>query len=126
MPGRQGGAGPETLLEEKGMKLSEALKTIDQGWVRKRKGYRVQLHRRVNSEFVTDVVPNQEEPPLDSEVAAWRLAWKLSQAAKSHGAEPGDGDMVNIGVVDDEGNPVVFYGTNQPKVLNPTDPEQVE
>ena len=103
------------------MKLSEALKFIDHGWVRKRKGFRVQFQKRINSEFVTDVVPNEEAKPLDSEVAAWRLAWKLSEAAKLDNSEPGDGEMVNICVVDDLGNPVAFYGTNQPKMFNRRD-----
>jgi hypothetical protein len=100
------------------MKLSEAIKTIDLRWVRKRKGFRVQFQKRINSELVTEVVPNEEEKLLDSEVAAWRLAWELSEATKSDSTEPGDGDMVNICVVDDLGNPVAFYGTNLPRILN--------
>ncbi len=100
------------------MKLSEAIKTIDLGWVRKRKGFRVQFQKRINSEFVTEVVPNEEEKLLDSEVAAWRLAWKLSEATKSDSTESSDGDMVNICVVDDLGNPVAFYGTNLPRIFN--------
>ena len=103
------------------MKLSEAVKAIDDGWVRKRKGFRVQYQRRINSELVTEFVPNEEEKPLDSEVAAWRLAWKLSEAVNPDNAEPGDGEMVNICVVDDLGNPVAFYGTNQPKMFNRRD-----
>jgi hypothetical protein len=51
-------------------------------------------------------------------VVAWRLAWKLSQAGKSNQDEISEGDMVNIYVVDDLGNPIRFYGTNQPMVLN--------
>ena len=105
------------------MKLSEAVKAIDDGWVRKRKGFRVQYQRRINSELVTEFVPNEEEKPLDSEVAAWRLAWKLSEAAKTDSAAPDGGALVNICVVDDLGKTVVFYGTNQPKIFNPSDHE---
>jgi len=60
----------------------------------------------------------EEEKPLDSDVVAWRLAWKLSQAGKSKTSEINDCDIINIYVVDDSGNPVRFYGTNELTVLN--------
>ena len=100
------------------MKLSEAVKIINEGWVRKRKGFRVHFQKKTGTEFITDYVPGEHQKPLDSEVAAWRLAWKLSEATKSNGAEMGEGDVVNIYVVDDQGNPVKFYATNEPKVFN--------
>ena len=100
------------------MKVSEALKVIDDGWVKKPKGFRVHYQKRVNSEWIADYAPGEEENPLDSDVVAWRLAWKLSQAGKSNPPEISEGDMVNIYVVDESGDPVMFYGTNQPRVLN--------
>ncbi|MBW1804738.1 MAG: hypothetical protein JRJ85_28940, partial [Deltaproteobacteria bacterium] len=65
------------------------------------------------SELVTDYVPDSEDKPLTSDVVAWRLAWKLSEATKSDDSEIKDGDIVNIYVVDDAGEPVKFYGINQ-------------
>jgi hypothetical protein len=55
---------------------------------------------------------------LDSEVTAWRLAWKLAQLnqPKSSGLE--GGDLVNITVVDDKGNLVRSYITNNYKVYH--------
>ena len=102
------------------MKIKEALKIIDEGWVQKPKGFRVHFQKKVDSEFVTDYIPGIEENPMNSDVVAWRVAWKLSQASRSE--EPGstDGDIVNIYVVDDSGSPVKFYATNQLKVYNST------
>ena len=100
------------------MKIAEGLKIIDEGWVRKQKGFRVHFQKQVDSEFITDYVPGTDEKPLDSDVAAWRLAWKLSQTAQSENPEISDSDIVNIYVVDDLGNPVSYYATNQPKVFN--------
>jgi hypothetical protein len=100
------------------MKVNEALKLIDEGWVRKQKGFRVHFQKKVNSEWVTEYVPNEEEKPLESDVVAWRLAWKLSAAARSDKTEISEGDIVNIYVVDDVGNPMRYYATNQTKVFN--------
>ena len=100
------------------MKVKDALDIIDEGWVKKPKGFRVHFQKMVGSEWITDLVPGEEEKPLDSDVVAWRLAWKLSQAGKSTPPEISEGDMVNIYVVDDLGNPVRFYGTNELTVLN--------
>lgn len=103
------------------MKINDALKIIDAGWVRKPQGFRVHLQKKVNSELVTEYVPGEEEKPLDSDVVAWRLAWKLSQTTKPDISEISDGDIVNIYVVDDLGNPIKFYVTNQPWILRATE-----
>jgi hypothetical protein len=105
-------------VKEAEMKISESLKIIDEGWVRKPKGFRVRFQKVVNSELVTDYVPGEDESPLDSDVVAWRLAWKLFQSTRSDSTETGEDALVNIYVVDDMGRPVKFYGTNQPTVLN--------
>ena len=101
------------------MKVKEALKIIDEGWVNKVKGYRVHLQKKVNSELITDYVPGEGEKPLDSDVVAWRLAWKLAEAAKSNGPEIADNEIVNVYVVNDTGDPIVYYGTNRFEVFNP-------
>ncbi len=101
------------------MKITEAMKIVDEGWVKKRKGFRVHFQKMVNSELMTDYVPGDKEKPLDSDVLAWRLAWKLSEATKSDNPETSEDDIVNITVVDDLGNQIKFYGTNQPKIYNP-------
>ncbi|MFO7740255.1 MAG: hypothetical protein R6V46_17370 [Desulfatiglandaceae bacterium] len=100
------------------MKVSESLKVIDAGWVRKPKGFRVHFQKMVGSELITDYVPGEDEAPLDSDVVAWRLAWKLAQATASDGTEAEANELVNIYVVDDMGHPVKFYGTNEGKVYN--------
>lgn len=60
---------------------------------------------------------------MESDVIAWRLAWKLYEATKSDKPEINDGDFGNIYVVNDSGNPVKFYGTNQLKIYNARDAE---
>lgn len=100
------------------MKIAESLKIIDAGWVRKSKGYRVHFQKKVGDEFITDHVPNLADTPLDSDVVAWRLAWKLYQTTKSGAAGNSEPEFVNIYVIDDLGNPVKFYVTNQLKVYN--------
>ncbi len=100
------------------MKIAESLKIIDAGWIRKNKGYRVHFQKKVDNEFIADHVPDLEGNLLDSDVAAWRLAWKLYQTTKSDIAENSEPEFVNIYVVNDLGNPVKFYVTNQLKVYN--------
>ena len=102
------------------MKVSEALKVIDDGWVKKPKGFRVHFQKQKNSEWVTEYSPGEKENPLDSDVVAWRLAWKLAQARNSDAPENDDA-LVNIYVVDDSGNPIKYYASNQFEVFNRRD-----
>ena len=108
------------------MNINEALKLIDEGWVRKPKGFRVHFQKKINSEWVTEYAPGEEEKPLDSDVVAWRLAWKLSQTAKPGTSEISDGDIANIYVVDDLGDPIKFYVTNQSSILRATESGKAE
>lgn len=98
------------------MKISELLKVVDEGWVRKPKGFRVRFQTRIDGTWVTDTMPGEGENLLDSDVVAWRSAWKLWQAAKS-----GVGEYVNITVVDDRGEPVSYYATGRLDVFNPNE-----
>ncbi len=96
------------------MKITEALKTIDQGWVRKYGGFRVRYQRIEGGQLVTGHSPVLEESPLDSEVSARRLAWKLWKAT-----EGGDEDeLVNLVVVDENDDPVPSYVTGEVEVFN--------
>jgi hypothetical protein len=100
------------------MKISEGLKVIERGWIIKPKGYRVKYQKLVNSELITDYSPDLEDKPLDSDVVAWRYAWKLYVATKSDSTEISDGELINIFVVDDSDSPVKYYATNQLEVFN--------
>ena len=108
------------------MKLKEASKVIKDGWVRKRKGFRIRFEKRVESQWVEDFFPDKEESAIKSEVAAWEYARRFAQSTKAERPEEKDGAMVNIYVVDDTGAPVKFYATNQLGVWNPMarSPEQ--
>jgi len=101
------------------MKMEEAVKVIDEGWVRKPKGFRVHFQRMVHSEPITDYVPGMADKPLTSDVTAWRLAWKLSEVARPENPDVGEGDLVNIYVVDDIGERVAFYGSGRAEVYSP-------
>ena len=101
------------------MKVKDSLKIIDEAWVKKRGGYRVRFQKLKNSEIVTDYCPEEKEKPLDSDVVAWRLAWRLAQATRVEGSHIGDGESINVCVVDDTGEPIKYYATNQLEVFNP-------
>jgi len=105
------------------VKTKKAMEIIDEGWLRRPKGFRVHFQKMTDSELVADYVPDMKDKPLTSDVVAWRLAWKLSEAAKSQDPEIKDGDIVNIYVVDDEADPVKFYGTNQLEIYKRYQPE---
>jgi hypothetical protein len=103
------------------MRIKEAMKRIDEGWVRRHKGYRVQFQTKVDSEWVTDHFPDLKEKALTSDVSTWELARRFSEAARNKGDETGELEMINIHVVDDLGNPVRFYGTNELMIYNEMD-----
>jgi len=100
------------------MKISKALKVIDEGWVQKDKGYRVRYQRQTDSGIETEHTPGLDDAPLDSDVSAWRTAWKMVQATQTENAVFGEGQMINIYVVNDEGEPIRYYKTNELKVYN--------
>ena len=100
------------------MEVKEALKIIDEQWIRKPEGFRVHFQKLVDVDIITDYVPGTDEELLDSDVVAWRLAWKLSQISNKANDDE-DIMFFNIYVVDDLGEPVDFYATGQPKIFNP-------
>ena len=100
------------------MKISEGLEVINKGWIIKPKGYRVKYQKLINSELITEYSPDLKDNPMDSDVVAWRYAWKLYMATKSDSPEINDRELINIFVVDDSDNPVKYYTTNQLEVFN--------
>ena len=100
------------------MKIGKALKVIDEGWVQKDKGYRVRYQRQTGSGVETEHTPGLDDPPLDSDVSAWRTAWKLVQATQSENINFGEGQMINVTVVNDQGDQIRYYKTNEHKVYN--------
>jgi hypothetical protein len=100
------------------MKMVEALNAIDRSWIKKKEGFRVVFQKKSGAEFITEHCPGEAEKPMDSNVAAWRLAWKLAQAGKPCDDKIRDGDMVNIHVVDETGARVRYYATNDFDVFN--------
>lgn len=101
------------------MNIKEFLAVVDKGWVRKPKGFRVHFQKLTPDGWVTDYLPGKDEKLQESDVVAWRLAWKLFQASRSDDAEFGKGRLVNIYVVDDQDQPVAFYATNRCEIYNP-------
>jgi hypothetical protein len=100
------------------MKSAEAYKIIDEGWTKKRTGFRVRFQKQVDSEIITDYFPDMDEGPWLSEIAIWRMAWKLAESKKSDTPDISAGDLVNIYVIEDGGNPIKYYATNQFEVFN--------
>lgn len=98
------------------MKQAELLKLGDQIWVRKRKGYRIRCQAFEDGAYQEVLMPSETEAPMESDVACWRLAHKLAI-----GTVEGDDSTkqyTGITVVDDLGEPVDYYVTNKPHVLN--------
>ena len=98
------------------MKIGKALKVIDEGWVQKDNGYRVRYQRQTSGGVETEYTPGLDDAPLDSDVSAWRTAWKLVQATQSENSNFGEGQMINVTVVNDQGDPVRYYKTNEEMV----------
>jgi hypothetical protein len=103
------------------MRIGESLKLIDKGWIVKPEGFRVHFQKKDETEIVTKYCPGLDDSILDSDVVAWRLAWKMAQTAGSHPPDRNAGDLINIYVIDDKGNQVKYYATNQVKVFNAFD-----
>ncbi|KJS30257.1 MAG: hypothetical protein VR64_16190 [Desulfatitalea sp. BRH_c12] len=105
------------------MKIKELLAVVDKGWIRKPKGFRVHFEKLTSEGPIVDFVPGLDQALMDSDVVAWRSAWKLFQASQSDDAEFGNGKLVNIFVVDEDGRPVKFYATNRHEIFNPHPPK---
>ena len=101
------------------MKINDALARIDAGWVRKPKGFRVRFDVYVDGRWQADCSPEENTAPLDSDVTAWRLAWKLAQSGQPVPPDFRDGDLANITVVDDQSDRVRFYVTNAFEMYHP-------
>jgi hypothetical protein len=100
------------------MNSKQAYKIIDAGWAKKRSGYRVQFQQKVEGKIVTDYFPDLDDGPWLSEVATWRMAWRLAESKQSDTPNVSAGDLINVTVVDPESNPVKYYATNQFEVFN--------
>jgi len=107
-----------TQVKEIWMKSAEAYKIIDEGWTKKRTGFRVHFQRKIDSEIITDYFQDMDDGPWLSEIAIWRMAWKLAESKKSETPDINAGDLVNICVIEDEGNPIKYYATNRFEVFN--------
>ncbi len=101
------------------MKLKDADKTIDDNWIKKPTGFRVRYQVLENGTLVTQCTPEKDQKPFDSDVTAWRYAWKLWQATGSDDSDIALNELVNIHVVDDDETPIPYYATGKPEIFNP-------
>ena len=106
------------------MQITEGLKIIAAGWIRKPKGFRVKYQRLVDGELVTEISPPEDATLLDSDVTAWRYAWKLFRASRFAGTDIQAAELINIHVVDDEGEKVKYYATNTYEIFNRKDEDE--
>jgi hypothetical protein len=100
------------------MNIKELLQVVDKGWIKKPKGFRVHFQKMVDGQLATEYLPEPEQAPFGSDVVAWRSAWKLCQATQTDLDDIREGDIVNIYVIDDAGNRIRYYATQQFKVYN--------
>ena len=101
------------------MKIADGLKLIENGWIRKPKGFRVRFHRQTETGIEAVLSPPSEAAPLNSDVTAWRYAWKLWQATRAAAETGGAGALYNITVVDDQDRPLRFYGSGDFETYSP-------
>jgi hypothetical protein len=101
------------------MKIADGLKLIENGWIRKPKGFRVRFYRQTEAGIEAGFSPPPETAPLNSDVTAWRYAWKLWQATREAAETSAQGALYNITVVDDEDRPFRFYGSGDFETYNP-------
>ncbi len=100
------------------MKIAEGLKIIAAGWIRKPKGFRVKYEKLVDGQLVTEYSPPEGNALLDSDVTAWRYAWKLCEAVRSDKTDIQEAELVNIHVVNDAREKVKYYATDDFAVFN--------
>ncbi|MGA6926387.1 MAG: hypothetical protein WBY88_11940 [Desulfosarcina sp.] len=108
------------------MKITDGLRIIENGWVRKPKGFRVRFDRQTDSGMEAGLSPPPEAAPLDSDVTAWRYAWKLWQATRAESESERPGALYNITVVDDQDRPFRFYGTGEVETYRPRGVDAVD
>jgi hypothetical protein len=104
--------------KENPMKIADGLKIIENGWIRKPKGFRVSFQRHAESGLENGLSPPPGTAPLNSDVTAWRYAWKLAQSTSLRTGAPRAGDMINIFVVDQDNNPILYYATGEKEIFN--------
>ena len=108
------------------MKIADGLKVIENGWIRKPKGFRVRFEQQTESGIDVGYSPPLDITPLNSDVTAWRYAWKLWQATREESRSAAPGVLWNITVVDDLNNPFRHYGTGKLETYNPIPLENEE
>ena len=101
------------------MKIVDGLKLIENGWIRKPKGFRVRFDRQTEAGVEAGLSPPPDAAPLNSDVTAWRYAWKLWQATQAAAETRDPGALYNITVVDDQERPFRFYGSGEFETYNP-------
>ena len=100
------------------MKLANGLKIIEKGWIRKPKGFRVKYQKQTETGIEDGYSPPAEADPMNSDVTAWRYAWKLWQATRTETETGAPGALYNITVVDDQDKPFRFYSTGDFETYN--------
>lgn len=98
------------------MNQLETVKLAAKTWIRKPKGFRIRCSVLVDDARVEQLMPDEAQPLLDSDVLGWRLAVKLSEA-RGNSAD-GLPRYTNICLLDDRGAPFDYYVTGKPLVLN--------
>ena len=86
--------------------------------IKKPKGFRVSFQKQTESGAEDGLSPPANAVPLNSDVTAWRYAWKLAQSTPLRSDAPREGDLFNIVVVDQDNNPILYYATGEKEIFN--------
>jgi hypothetical protein len=106
------------------MKIADGMKMIETGWVHKPAGFRVKYQKQTEDGMEAGYSPPLGEAPLNSDVTAWRYAWKLCEATRTDVEAGASAALYNITVVDDQDNPCRFYSTGDFETYNPKNPSE--
>lgn len=100
------------------MKIVQGMALIKEKWVVKPQGFRVRFQKLKDGGLVTEYSPDLSETLLDSDVVAWRYAWKLWVSTRKDTSGIAADELVNITVVDEKDRPVKYYATNRFHIYN--------
>jgi hypothetical protein len=75
----------------------------------------------VDGALVTEYTPGLSDTLLDSDVVAWRYAWKLWVSTRTQAPGIAADEFVNITVVNEKDQPVKYYATNRSHIYNVKD-----
>jgi hypothetical protein len=101
------------------MKITEGLKIIENGWIKKPKGFRVSFQKTDRERHVRSrPFTAYRRSPVELRCNRLALCLEACQSTPLGSDAPQEGDMVNIFVVDQDNQPILYYATGKKEIFN--------